>query len=218
MKPFQFRQESSGYGRFLEDFGLTDGSGRVVAGGLGCFLKKLSKVSSLKSDAYGMVGGGWHSARCTRSCSKVNLLPRVSCAAAWERATWWHGSCTPAELRVVGHGNHVMPVHSKLLIEWRSSTGELIQPLYVYEEGDPSTQTLSEVVCSLFNDSHQLRRVCHSSRADRGFESHLRHGCLLCVCVYSVFVLSCVQVAALRRADHSSKESYRLWKNDYGTE
>jgi hypothetical protein len=30
--------------------------------------------------------------------------------------------------------------------------------------------------------------------------------------VYSVFVLSCMQVAALRRADHSSKESYRLYK------
>jgi hypothetical protein len=27
-----------------------------------------------------------------------------------------------------------------------------------------------------------------------------------------------VQVAALRRADHSSKESYRLCKNDYETE
>jgi hypothetical protein len=33
-----------------------------------------------------------------------------------------------------------------------------------------------------------------------------------------VFVLSCVQVAALRQADHSSKESYRLCKNDYETE
>jgi hypothetical protein len=30
------------------------------------------------------------------------------------------------------------------------------------------------------------------------------------VCVYSVFVGSCVQVAALRRADLPSKESYRL--------
>jgi hypothetical protein len=40
----------------------------------------------------------------------------------------------------------------------------------------------------------------------------------VCVCIYSVFVLSRVQVAALGRADHSSKESYRLWKNDYGTE
>jgi hypothetical protein len=30
------------------------------------------------------------------------------------------------------------------------------------------------------------------------------------VCIYSVFVLSYVQVAALRRADPSSKESYRL--------
>jgi hypothetical protein len=32
----------------------------------------------------------------------------------------------------------------------------------------------------------------------------------VCVCVYSV--------AALRRADHSSKESYRLCKKDYETE
>jgi hypothetical protein len=38
------------------------------------------------------------------------------------------------------------------------------------------------------------------------------------VCVYSVFVLPCVQVAALRRNDHSSKESYRLCKKDYETE
>jgi hypothetical protein len=30
------------------------------------------------------------------------------------------------------------------------------------------------------------------------------------VCVYSVFVLFCVQVAALRQADPQSKESYRL--------
>jgi hypothetical protein len=30
--------------------------------------------------------------------------------------------------------------------------------------------------------------------------------------VYSVFVLSCVQVAALQLADHPSKESYRLCK------
>jgi hypothetical protein len=37
------------------------------------------------------------------------------------------------------------------------------------------------------------------------------------VCVYSVFVLSCVQVATLRRADHSFKEFYRLCKKDYET-
>jgi hypothetical protein len=36
------------------------------------------------------------------------------------------------------------------------------------------------------------------------------------VCVYSVFALS--YVAALRLADHSSKESYRLCKHDYETE
>jgi hypothetical protein len=38
------------------------------------------------------------------------------------------------------------------------------------------------------------------------------------VCVYSVFVLLSVQVAALRRADHSSKESDCLCKKDYETE
>jgi hypothetical protein len=38
------------------------------------------------------------------------------------------------------------------------------------------------------------------------------------VCVYSVFVLSCEQVEALRRADPPSKESYRLCKKDYKTE
>jgi hypothetical protein len=32
------------------------------------------------------------------------------------------------------------------------------------------------------------------------------------LCVYSVFVLSCVQVAALRQADPRSKEYYRLCK------
>jgi hypothetical protein len=40
----------------------------------------------------------------------------------------------------------------------------------------------------------------------------------VCVCVYSVFVLSCVQVAALQRADPPSKESYRLCKKDYESE
>jgi hypothetical protein len=40
----------------------------------------------------------------------------------------------------------------------------------------------------------------------------------VCVYVYSVFVLSCVWVAALERAHHSSKESYYLCKKDYETE
>jgi hypothetical protein len=46
----------------------------------------------------------------------------------------------------------------------------------------------------------------------------LIEGMDVCVCVYSVLVLSCAQVAALRRADHSSKESYRRCKKDYRTE
>jgi hypothetical protein len=52
---------------------------------------------------------------------------------------------------------------------------------------------------------------------DRGFDSHTKHGCLVCVCVYSMSVLSCVYIETLRRADHSSKESYRL-QNDHETE
>jgi hypothetical protein len=46
---------------------------------------------------------------------------------------------------------------------------------------------------------------------DRGFESHAMLGCLVCVCVYTVFVLSYIYVEALRRADHSSK-SPTDWK------
>jgi hypothetical protein len=38
------------------------------------------------------------------------------------------------------------------------------------------------------------------------------------VCVYSVSVLSCVYVAALRRADPPSKESYCLCTKNYETE
>jgi hypothetical protein len=34
--------------------------------------------------------------------------------------------------------------------------------------------------------------VAEFGSRDRGFESHTRHGCVVCVCVYSVFVLSCV--------------------------
>jgi hypothetical protein len=43
---------------------------------------------------------------------------------------------------------------------------------------------------------------------DREFESHWRHSCL---CAFILFVLSCVYVAALPRADPSSKESDRLY-------
>jgi hypothetical protein len=33
------------------------------------------------------------------------------------------------------------------------------------------------------------------------------------MCVYCVFVLSCVQVESLRRADHSPEEFYRPYNN-----
>jgi hypothetical protein len=62
------------------------------------------------------------------------------------------------------------------------------------------------------------------ARSDAGIVGlNPTRGMDVCVCVYSVFVLSCVQVEALRRADHSSKESYRLcekkiryWRRDQG--
>jgi hypothetical protein len=39
------------------------------------------------------------------------------------------------------------------------------------------------------------------------------------VCPFILFLLSCEQIAALRLANHSSKESYRLFvKKDYETE
>jgi hypothetical protein len=44
--------------------------------------------------------------------------------------------------------------------------------------------------------------------------SNFTQGMDVCVCVYSVCVLPCVYVAALQRADHSSKESYRLRKRE----
>jgi hypothetical protein len=44
---------------------------------------------------------------------------------------------------------------------------------------------------------------------DRGFESHSGHGCLVFVYVCPFFCV-CVQVEALRRANHPSKETYRL--------
>jgi hypothetical protein len=58
------------------------------------------------------------------------------------------------------------------------------------------------------------------SRSNAGIMgSNPNQGMDVCIlCVYSVFLLFCVQVAALRRADHSSRESYRLCKKDYEIE
>jgi hypothetical protein len=52
-------------------------------------------------------------------------------------------------------------------------------------------------------------------RWDRGFKSHSKHGCL---CGFILCLCCPVYVAVLRRADHSSKETYRLCKNDDETE
>jgi hypothetical protein len=47
---------------------------------------------------------------------------------------------------------------------------------------------------------------------------HPTQGMNVCVCVYSEFVLSCIQVEALQRAHHLSKVSYRLCEKDYETD
>jgi hypothetical protein len=55
-----------------------------------------------------------------------------------------------------------------------------------------------------------------SARSNAGIVgSNPTEGMDVWVCVYSVFLLSCVWIAALWRADHSSKESYWLCKKDY---
>jgi hypothetical protein len=51
--------------------------------------------------------------------------------------------------------------------------------------------------------------LCSLGHWDCGFESHSWHGCLVSVYVCAFFCV-CVQLEALRRADHPSKESYRL--------
>jgi hypothetical protein len=51
---------------------------------------------------------------------------------------------------------------------------------------------------------------------DRGFESHMRHGCL-CAFILCFCAVLCVQVAALRRADPPSKKfRSRNWKSGQG--
>jgi hypothetical protein len=54
---------------------------------------------------------------------------------------------------------------------------------------------------------HDLRREVFSRSKAEIMCSNATQGMNICVRIYSVFMLSCVQVAALRRADHSSKES-----------
>jgi hypothetical protein len=65
-------------------------------------------------------------------------------------------------------------------------------------------------VCMWFKNKVRIhdgfsRNIYHNGRSQ--WPRGLRHGCL---CVYSVFVLSCVQGTALRGADHPSTESYRV--------
>jgi hypothetical protein len=60
---------------------------------------------------------------------------------------------------------------------------------------------------------HGLRHELSLPAQNTGImDSNPTQGMDVCVCIYSVFVLFCVQVEALRRADPLSKECYRLCK------
>jgi hypothetical protein len=63
-----------------------------------------------------------------------------------------------------------------------------------------STQREADHIARSIQGMNCLRPLEHW---DRWFEFHSRHGCLR----FSAFVLFCVQVVALRRADPPSKES-----------
>jgi hypothetical protein len=58
--------------------------------------------------------------------------------------------------------------------------------------------------------SHNLSQWPHGRKL--GSWARIPLEAWMSVCVYPVFVLSCLQVAALRRADPPFKESYRLCK------
>jgi hypothetical protein len=68
-------------------------------------------------------------------------------------------------------------------------------------------------VCSSIVD-HTGRRYIMLSSPAQTLESWVRIPleAWMSVCAYSVFLLSCVHVAALRRADPPSKKSYRMCK------
>jgi hypothetical protein len=81
--------------------------------------------------------------------------------------------------------------------------GNLLTPVYM---------------CDVFGLPCGLRHELSSLARKLGSWVRIPLSASMSVCVSSAFVFSCVQVAALRRADHSSKESYRLCKTDYETE
>jgi hypothetical protein len=75
------------------------------------------------------------------------------------------------------------------------------------------TSVFQELLITVAARSKAWTVFARSKVRYRGFESQLRHGCL---CAFILFVLSCVQAAALLLADPPSKESYRLcswWRN-----
>jgi hypothetical protein len=70
---------------------------------------------------------------------------------------------------------------------------------------------LKTVICGVADPvaARSEVRALIARTLDRGFKSRSRHGCLSAsFCA----VLSCVGREALRRADHSSKESYHVSK------
>jgi hypothetical protein len=97
--------------------------------------------------------------------------------------------------------------------DWKIKLQEFVSWMsWLYSIHAPLLCTISSV--QGVRGDHRGRAVwvmnCLSSLElwGRGFESHSRHECL-CVPLFFMFLV-CTYVAALRRADRSSKESYRL--------
>jgi hypothetical protein len=63
-----------------------------------------------------------------------------------------------------------------------------------------------------------LKHELSSPAQTLGSWFRIPHKAWMSVCISTVFVMSCVEVAALRRADPPSKVSYRLCKKDQETE
>jgi hypothetical protein len=123
-------------------------------------------------------------------------------------------------LRVMGQSSRC-PVDIRSYVS--CSVGYKIQPFYPEDRGKEFHQNahIYQAIRHHNSENCNLKKIkylicfirvklryCLRSLGsrDRGFESHSGHACLVFVCMCAFFCV-CVQVEALRRADHPPKES-----------
>jgi hypothetical protein len=151
------------------------------------------------------------------SCIKLSKLrfgARLRQMDGWRRkAVTWESSINRLEWRVV-HTNQ----EELLFIVRRQDSGfrsEIAKPTSLFHS--LWVLVLIQYTLSMLR-SYSPTTVAARSKAWTVFApsnagimgSNPNQGIDVCVCVYSKFVLFCVQAEALRRADPPSKESYRL--------